>query len=164
MKAIADMQEAFRKAMETGNPAPDIAPVAIPAETSIPLEKKHLDAIRSPAGLVFDGAFKGESKSWSDLLLRLLETLATIDAAKFEALPDEPAFRLKGGRRPFARRGGHAKLEKASPYLGPNGDIRADLALGTKAGFLLETGVPIRLIRHFGIKPEQFRIWTGKQA
>ena len=165
-KAVADMQEALRKAIESGAPAPtaDIAPVSIPADASIPLEKRHLDGIRSPGGLVFDGAFKGESKSWSDLLLRLLETLVTVDAAKFEALPDEPTFRLKGGRRPFARRGGHAKLEKASPYLGPNGDVRADLSLGTKAGFLQETGIPIRLIRHFGLKPEQFRIWTGKQA
>ena len=59
-KAVADMQEALRKAIESGTPAPtaDIAPVSIPADASIPLEKRHLDGIRSPGGLVFDGAFK----------------------------------------------------------------------------------------------------------
>ena len=70
-------------------------------------------------------------------------------------------LRCQGGYPPTLM---HEASEKASPYLGPNGDVRADLSLGTKAGFLQETGVPIRLIRHFGLKPEQFRIWTGKQA
>ena len=142
----------------------DLAPVSIPDDTSIPLDKAHLDAIRSPEGLVFDGAFCGEAKSWADLYLRLLEKLAVVDPAKFKALPDESAFRLKGGRVVFARKGNRIHFDKASPYLGPDGDVRADLAVGTKAGFTQETGIPVRLIRHFNLKPEQFRIWTGKQG
>ncbi|MBQ6926187.1 MAG: ATP-binding protein [Kiritimatiellae bacterium] len=159
---IKAMLEEFKNSLVI--PAqPDPPPVKIPDNASIPLDKAHLDAIRSPGGLVFDGSFCGEAKSWSDLYLRLLEKLASVDPDKFKALPDESSLRLKGGRTLFAQKGNRTHFDKASPYLGPDGVVRADLAVGTKAGFYLDTGVPLRLIRHFGLKPEQFRIWTGNK-
>lgn len=162
--AVDDIRKVLEEFKNGLGKEPDIKDLPIPDNSSLPLDKTHLEAIRTPAGLVFEGNFFGPADSWGNLYLRLLEKLATHDPEKFEALPDEPAFRLKGGRKPFARKGAHVKLSKASPYLGRNGDIRADLADGTKAAFQSGKGLAIRLIEHFGLKPEQFRIWTGQQV
>lgn len=148
---------------------PSSAPLELDANESVPLEAECVSAV-TPRGLVFDGRFRGEAKSWSDLYLRLLETLAVVDGEKFEGLPDEPAF-VKGKYVMFARkkekgRGPRLRQDSFSfnnyrRYLGPKEDVRADLAVGTRTAFTPPKGRVFPLIAHFGLKPEQFRIWTG---
>ncbi len=129
---------------------------------SVPLDQKHVSAVK-PRGLVFDGALQGEAKSWSDLYLRLLETLSRVDADKFDALPDEDPskFMRRGSRVLFDRRLGRKRLANASGYFGPKGDIRAELQVGTRAAFIPPNGMVFRLLEHFGLAPDRFRIWTG---
>lgn len=133
---------------------------------SVPLDEKHV-AVVEPRGLVFRGKFQGETKSWSELYQKFLEVLAATDGEKFEALPDEDpkTFALRGGRVLFDRkadgRGRGRHLKKASGYLGPKGDVRADLSVCSRAAFTPPKGLVFRLIEHFGLKAEDFRIWTG---
>lgn len=133
---------------------------------SVPLDEKHV-AVVEPRGLVFRGKFQGETKSWSELYQKFLEVLAVLDGEKFESLPDEDpkTFALRGGRVLFDRkadgRGRGRHLKKASGYLGPQGDVRADLSVCSRAAFTPPKGLVFRLIEHFGLKAEDFRIWTG---
>ena len=57
---------------------PDAVLLKLNENESVPLDAMHVSAVK-PRGLVFDGALQGEAKSWSDLYLRLLETLARVD-------------------------------------------------------------------------------------
>ena len=138
-------------------------PIVAASNTTVPFERHHVDALDGFEGLAFDGKFVGAARNWSDMLLEVLKQLALVDPAKFEALPDELSFRGRGGRPVFARRGSRTHLRDASGYLGPKNDIRADRRDGYKENFLKDDGLFVRLVRHFGLKPEQFRIWTGKQ-
>jgi len=136
--------------------------VVVADDTSVPLERLHVKALDRIGGLVFNGIFVGEAKNWGDLYVQLLRQLSKIDSEKFERLPDEVQFRGRGGRPAFARKGSRIHLRDASDYLGDKGDIKADRRDGTRTGFYEPNGYPIRLIKHFGLMPEQFRIWTGK--
>ena len=144
-------------------------PVTVDKNTSVPLEEHYISALNGKfEGLVRDNRIVGKANTWSDLLVELLKELSTVDADKFEALPDEPSFVGRGNRPIFARKGARTHLRDASGYLGSNGDIRVDRKDGTKGAFLVDPktkkpGLALRLIEHFGLKPEQFRIWTGKQ-
>lgn len=144
-------------------------PVTVDKNTSVPLEEHYISALNGKfEGLVRDNRIVGKANTWSDLLVELLVELSQVDADKFEALPDEPSFVGRGQRPIFARKGARTHLRDASGYLGPNGDIRVDRKDGTKGAFLVDPktkkpGLALRLIEHFGLKPEQFRIWTGKQ-
>lgn len=139
-------------------------PVKLNADESVPMDEKHVKALTGPRGLVFNGKFRGEAKTWSDLYLRLLETLAEADEKAFEGLPDEGKFARGGKRILFDRkaegRGKGRHLKKGSGYLGPHGDVRAELA-GCSRSTFLPNGLAARLIEHFGLKLEQFRLWTG---
>ena len=137
-------------------------PVVVADNTSVPLERLHVKALTNIGGLVFDGMFVGEAKNWGDLYVQLLRQLSVVDPEKFEQLPDETQFRGRGGRPAFARKGSRIHLRDASPYLGCRKDVTADRRDGTRNGFYEPNGYPIRLIKHFGLEPEQFRIWTGK--
>ena len=136
--------------------------VVVADDTSVPLEKLHVTALANIGGLIFDGKFVGEAKTWGDLYEQLLRQLAKVDPEKFENLPDEIEFRGRGNRPAFARKGTHTRLRDASEYLGRNKNIKADRRDGTRTGFYEPTGYPIRLIKYFGLDPERFRIWTGK--
>lgn len=145
-----------------------VGPLELRDNETVPLDAEHV-AVVEPRGLVFDGSFQGEAKSWSDLYLRLLETLANVDGEKFEGLPDEDpkTFILRGSRVLFLRKGKgrgngkHLKKEKEGDPLGPKKDVRAELKEGTRGAFTPPNGLVFRLIDYFGLKPEQFRIWTG---
>ena len=141
----------------------DELPIIPASNTTVPFERHHVDALSGFSGLAYDNMFVGSAKSWPDLLVELLKQLALIDPVKFEALPDEKDFKGRGGRQIFARKGARTRLRDASEYLGPNGDIRVDRLDGNKENFLKDSGLFVRLVRHFGLKPEQFRIWTGKK-
>ena len=136
--------------------------VVVADDTSVPLEKLHVTALTRIGGLIFDGKFVGEAKTWGDLYVQLLRQLAKVDPEKFEDLPDAIEFRGRGNRPAFARKGTHTRLRDASEYLGPNKNIKVDRRDGTRTGFYEPTGYPIRLIKHFGLGTERFRIWTGK--
>ena len=136
--------------------------VVVADDTSVPLEKLHVTALTRIGGLIFDGKFVGEAKTWGDLYVQLLRQLAKVDPEKFEDLPDAIEFRGRGNRPAFARKGTHTRLRDASEYLGPNKSIKVDRRDGTRTGFYEPTGYPIRLIKHFGLGTERFRIWTGK--
>jgi hypothetical protein len=140
----------------------DGVPLALNDNESVPLDREHVSAVK-PRGLVFDGVFRGEAKTWSELYLRLLETLAKVDGDKFEELPDvDPkTFILKGSRVIFERKGKGRHLKKGCDNLGPRKDVRAELEVGTKMAFTPPGGLVFRLIDYFGLNPEQFRIWTG---
>jgi len=158
------MMQKFQEGLLARLGRSDGVPLQLKDNESVPLDAKHV-SVAEPRGLVFDGALQGEAKSWSDLYLRLLETLARVDGDKFEGLPDEPAFVLQGGRVTFERkaegRGKGRHLKKPSGYLGPQGDIRAALDVGTRAAFTPPKGRVFNLIEHFGLTPDRFRIWTG---
>lgn len=89
---------------------------------SVLLDVKHVSVVK-PRGLVFDGAMQGEAKTWSELYLRLLETLARVDGEKFEELPDvDPGtFVLKGKRIIFERKGKKRHEEGGRQSRSPQG-------------------------------------------
>lgn len=180
---IADMKTEIQDMLKAGVPvaAQPAAPTKKPAtvlgkkvvvadNTSVPLEAHYINALNGHfGGLVHDGKIVGgRATNWADLFVELVCELATVDPVKFKALPDEPSFKGRGSRPIFARKGGRTHLRDASGYLGPDKDIRVDRRDGTKGAFLIDPatkkpGLALRLITHFGLKPEQFRIWTGKQ-
>ena len=137
-------------------------PVVVADNTSVPLERLHVRAITNVGGLIYDGILVGAAKNWGNLYVELLRHLAEVEPDKFERLPDEPEFRGRGNRPAFARKGSRTRLRDASRYLGRDNDITADRRDGTRTGFYDPNGYPIRLIKHFGLSPERFRIWTGR--
>ena len=167
---IARLQEALSRkgseSVEDVQKAPVLvgAPLEVAPNASVPFESQQVDALMGHfEGLVRDGRLIGRATSWADLLVELVRELATVDPAKFDALPDEPSIRGRGGRAIFMRKGTRTRLRSASEYLGRNNDIRVDRRDGSKAAFCSENGIAVRLIRYFGLKPEQFGLWTGKR-
>lgn len=144
---------------------PDKVPLVLGDNQSVPLDEKYLAALKSPRGLVFDGVLQREAKTWSDLYQSLLETLARLNGEKFEGLPDVDSkiFILKGPRVIFERKGKRRHLKKGCDNLGPRKDVRAELDVGTKTAFTPPSGLVFRLLKHFDLAPERFRIWTGGQ-
>ena len=140
----------------------EVTPLTLPP--MVPFQRQYVEALDGFEGLAFDGYFAGPAKTWPDLFIELLKQLAQTDPAKFEALPTEPAFFARGGRPVFARTGSRIRLHTPhkSP-LGLNGNIRVDRSFGSKENFLKDNGLFVRLVRHFGLKPEQFTIWVGKR-
>ena len=167
---IARLQEALAKkdaeSVEDRQQPPVIVgtPLMVASNASVPFDSQRIDALKGHfEGLVRDDRLIGKATSWADLWVELVRELETVDPAKFNALPDEPSLRGRGGRPIFARKGQKTHLRSDAGYLGKNGDIRVDRRDGSKAAFCSENGIAVRLIRHFGLKPEQFRIWTGKR-
>ncbi len=166
---IARLQEALAKkdaeSVEDRQQPPVVVGTAmsVTKNSSVPFENAKLDAINGNfKGLIRDGEPVGMATTWPDLWVELVRELATVDPAKFNALPDEPSLRGKGGRAIFARKGSRMKLRSSSGYLGQNSDIRVDRKDGSQAAFCTENGIAVRLIRYFGLKPEQFSLWAEK--
>ena len=137
------------------------------------LEQKVLDAFEHPSGILYKAGEIGQrmkpcigQKSWSSAYEALLALFAELDPIKFEELPDNDEFcrpQKKGDVPYFVRKGNRVHLKNASAYLGPNGDVRADLRCGkSKASFLDEKSLVRRLMTHFGVDVKDIRIWNGK--
>lgn len=103
-------------------------------------------------------------KTWQGLYEELLKLCSEIDPVKFAALPDNADFKPKrrGAKPNFVRKSEHVRLPASSGYLGRNEDIRANLQGASKRAFLVPTGLPRRIMDHFGIKVADIRIWNGK--
>ena len=136
-------------------------PVSLPS--MVPFLRQYVEALDGFEGLAFDGEYVGSAKTWPDLFVELLKQLAVIDPDKFEKLPKDPSFHARNGKPIFARTGQRIRIPNSTDHLGPKGDIRFDRTFGNKENFLRDNNLFIRLVRHFGLKPEQFTIWVGKQ-
>ena len=173
-----EMSQKLADALEKGNQRAFDAQITISGkkylverDTCLPLDEKFLEALDKPRGLVYKA---GEimrqrlrpcvGKTWQGLYEELLKLCAEIDPVKFAALPGNTDFKPKrrGAKPNFVRKSEHVRLPASSGYLGRNEDIRANLQGASKRAFLLPTGLPRRIMDHFGIKVADIRIWNGK--
>lgn len=144
--------------------------IKIAKDTALPLDKKFLDAKVKPTGLVYRIDDPTEcrllpAKTWQKLYEALLKICAEIDPLKFEKLPDSKELSpLRNGAKTkpnFARRNDRVRFKKASGYLGPKNDVRANLLGVTKDSFLDPQKLPRRVMKYFGVNPSDVRVWVG---
>lgn len=177
-KALKEKMAALEKALAAGDGAQGGAVIdvigkqfKVAKETALQLEKKFLDALDKPAGLVYKIDDPMETRflsvsTWMEFYEALLRICADLNPDEFEKLPDIEAFmpqRQGAKTKPnFVRRNARVRLKAASGYLGPKSDIRANLAGISKSSFLDPKKLPCRIMAHFGINPSDVRVWTGK--
>ena len=178
-KELKEKNAELEKSLDKGEIAKGVSVISVVGKafdvakaSAMPLEKKFLDAVDKPAGIVYkiDDPVKKrfrptKATTWMALYEQFLWICSEVDPEKFEALPDNKDFepQRKGAKtKPnFVRRNDGVRLKSASGYIGLKNDIRANLAGISRASFLDPKKLPLRLMEYFGIDPADIRVWTG---
>ena len=123
-----------------------------------PFSEEAVMAAAKPKALAWEGAHYAEVSGWQDLVLKVLEKLQEIDAAKFDALVDDVAFRrhLVKVEKPRERHG-----DCYPTKFGSEGKIRVKKSLGNKVYLWQEDKVLRKLIAAFGIDVAKFMFVAG---
>ena len=118
-----------------------------------PLTEEAIKPMGSPKGLIFDGEHVRDAKTWKDCYLALLEKLQSLDAAKFDALPDDAFF-----KKFFIRQVPRTRCTGCyGAKFGSAPDVRAK-EVANKVYFYNPNYVVKKLLVHFGISAERVMI------
>jgi len=132
-------------------PEPVKSPVMV--SDGLPLTEDALSKVGTPHGIVLDGELIRTVISWKDCYRAFCEKLMTIDAGKFDALPDDPTF-----KRFFVRAIPHKKYPDCYPMrCGTVGDVRAKEVNGA-FHFYNPIFVVHKLLDLYGIDPARVTI------
>ena len=123
-----------------------------------PFSEEAVTAAARPKALAWEGAHYAEVSGWQDLVLKVLEKLQEIDAAKYDNLADDNIFKkhLIKIQRP--------KEKHPDCYLtkfGVDGKIRIKKSLGGKIYLWREDMVLRKLIAAFGVDVAKFMFVAG---
>ena len=123
-----------------------------------PFTEEAVTAAGRPKSLAWEGQHYAEVSGWQELVLKVLEKLQELNAAKFDELADEPAFsrHLVKVLRPREKHG-----DCYTTKFGANGSIRIKKSLGNKVYLYQEDKVLRRLIAAFGVDVSRFMFVAG---
>ena len=112
-----------------------------------------MKAAKKPKSLVWEGAHYTDVSSWSELVLKILEKLQTLNAAKFDELATLPDFKrhLVKVMKPREKHPDCFPLK-----LGAAGAIRVKKSLGNKVYLYQADKVLCKLIDAFGAGDSKF--------
>ena len=123
-----------------------------------PFTEEAVMAATKPKALAWDGAHYAEVSGWQELVLKVLEKLQEIDAAKFDALADDVAFRrhLVKVEKPRERHG-----DCYPAKFGAEGKVRVKKSLGGRIYLWDESKALRKLIAAFGVDAAKFMFVAG---
>ena len=123
-----------------------------------PFSEEAVTAAAKPKALAWDGAHYAEVSGWQELVLKVLEKLQEIDAAKYDELANDAAFRrhLVKVEKPRERHG-----DCYPTKFGAEGKIRVKKSLGNKVYLWQEDKVLRKLIAAFGVDVAKFMFVAG---
>ena len=123
-----------------------------------PFTQEAVTAANRPKSLAWEGCHYAEVSGWQELVLKVLEKLQEIDAAKFDALADDAAFKkhLVKVLKPREKHG-----DCYTTKFGADGKIRVKKSLGNKIYLWQEDKVLRKLIAAFGVDVTKFMFVAG---
>lgn len=127
--------------------------VAVSVSGGQPFSEVAVTAAKKPKALAWEGCHYAEVSGWQELVLKVLEKLQEIDAAKFDELAGQTPFRkhLVKIAKPKER---HPECYPAK--FGTGGGIRIKKSLGNKVYLWQEDKVLRKIIAAFGVDVSKF--------
>lgn len=118
-----------------------------------PFSEAAVSAAKKPKALAWEGCHYAEVSGWQELVLKVLEKLQEIDAAKFDELADQAQFKkhLVKIAKPKERH-----PECYATKFGTEGNIRIKKSLGNKVYLWQEDKVLRKIIAAFGVDVSKF--------
>ena len=129
---------------------PQVVGAAVQVEGAVSLDNEHFSSIKSPRGLVFDGAHVCDVKSWKEAYGALLVKLNSIDPFKFDGIASEDFFG-KWFVEVLPRK---RYIDCFKDKLGTSENIRG-LVKVSKLHFTNPDYIVHRLLARFGIEPSR---------
>ena len=123
-----------------------------------PFTKEAIDATKRPKSLAWDGAHYAEVSGWQELVLKVLEKLQEVNAAKFDELAGQKEFSkvLIKVIKPKEKHG-----DCYPTKFGADGKVRIKKHLGNKVNLWQEDKVLRKLIAAFGVDVGKFMFVAG---
>ncbi len=123
-----------------------------------PFTQEAVTAANKPKSLAWEGCHYAETSGWQQLVLKVLEKLQEIDAAKYDELADDAAFKkhLVKIQKPKEK---HPDCYPTK--FGADGKIRVKKSLGGKIYLWREDMVLRKLIAAFGVDVGKFMFVAG---
>ena len=118
-----------------------------------PFSEAAVSAAKKPKALAWEGCHYAEVSGWQELVLKVLEKLQEIDAAKFDELADQAQFKkhLVKIAKPKERH-----PECYATKFGTEGNIRIKKSLGNKVYLWQEDKALRKMITAFGVDVSKF--------
>lgn len=123
-----------------------------------PFAEESVTAANKPKSLAWEGHHYAEVSGWNDLVLKVLEKLQEVDAAKFDELADTTPF-SKFLVRVMKPRERHSDCYTTK--FGVEGKVRVKKSLGNKVYLWQEDKVLRKLIAAFGVDVSKFMFVAG---
>lgn len=123
-----------------------------------PFTQEAVTAANKPKALAWEGCHYAEVSGWQELVLKVLEKLQEIDAAKFDELAGDTAFKrhLVKIQKPKEKHPDCYPIK-----FGADGKIRVKKSLGNKVYLWQEDKVLRKLITAFGVDVAKFMFVAG---
>ena len=118
-----------------------------------PFTEEAVTATKKPKSLAWEGAHYAEVSGWQELVLKVLEKLQEIDAAKFDELADQKEF-SKTLVKIVKPKEKHPDCYPTK--FGADGKVRIKKSLGNKVYLWQEDKVLRRIIAAFGVEVAKF--------
>ena len=120
-----------------------------------PFSEAAVSAAKKPKALAWEGCHYAEVSGWQELVLKVLEKLQEIDAAKFDELADQAQFKkhLVKIAKPKERH-----PECYATKFGTEGNIRIKKSLGNKVYLWQEDKALRKMITAFGVDVSKFML------
>jgi hypothetical protein len=148
------LEEEFRKSLTNRH---ENGPI-ITVSGGQPFTKDAVTAVKKPKELAWEGQHYAEVGGWQELVLKVLEKLQEINAAKFDEL---------AGMREFTRqlfiiqRPRERHSDCYSTKFGAEGKIRIKKSIGNKAYLWREDMALRKIIAAFGVDVSKFMFVAG---
>lgn len=126
--------------------------VTIIATGGQPFTETAVNAVKRPKSLAWEGAHYAEVSGWQELVLKVLEKLQELDAAKFDALATEKEFK----RHLLVVKPREKHGDCFTTKFGAHGSIRIKKSLGNKVYLYQSDKILRRIIDAFGIDVGKF--------
>ncbi len=149
----SDILNSVKELLSHLDGAQHISGAEITVSGGLPFTEEAVQAVKKPKSLAWEGCHYAEVNGWQELVLKVLEKLQEIDAAKFDAIVDDITFKkhLVKVQKPKEK---HPDCYPTK--FGVDGKIRIRKSIGNKLYLWQEDKVLRKLISAFEVDVAKF--------